>query len=321
MAPDWERPMTAKPVLVTGASGFIGSALIMHLIQIGVPVIATARSRTGMLAEELGLPVGELDVMGDLSVAADLFGEADTLVHCATPNDIQSKGEDGGLALSVTGTYRLIEHAVRHGLRRIVYLSTLQVYGTELEGVVTEATPVQCETPYGLNHYLGEEVCRLAALRHGIDAVVLRPSNVYGVPSVSTVSRSTLVPMCFVKDALAKGAVELRSSGLQRRNFVSTSEVAEIIGALIGEIPKGYTVVNAVSDWHASIVDIARMLQKIWRETQGESLALRILSDDPATGNEFAATSNFIPPRWTRAQSQHHMSEVITALIGTFKNG
>lgn len=313
--------MTAGPVLVTGASGFIGSALVQHLASSGVPVIATARDRTGTLAKELRLPVHELDVMGDLSAADALFAEADTLVHCATPNDIQSKAEDGGLTLSVTGTYRLIEHAVRHGVRRIVYLSTLQVYGTELEGEVTETTPARCESPYGLNHYLGEEVCRLAVLRHGIDAVALRPSNVFGVPSVSTVARSTLVPMCFVKDALATGAVELRSSGLQRRNFVSTGEVAEIIGELIAEFPKGYTVVNAVSDWHASIVDIARTLESIWRETQGRELALRILSDKPASSNTFTVTSNLISPRWPRTQSQHHMTEVITNLIDIFKNG
>lgn len=313
--------MTAGPVLVTGASGFIGSALAQHLASIGVPVIATARSRTVTLSEELRLPVHELDVMGDLSAADALFAQADTLVHCATPNDIQSKAEDGGLTLSVTGTYRLIEHAVRHRVRRIVYLSTLQVYGTELEGEVTEATPARCESPYGLNHYLGEEVCRLAVLRHGIDAVALRPSNVYGVPSVSTVARSTLVPMCFVKDALATGAVELRSSGLQRRNFVSTGEVAEIIGELIAEFPKGYNVVNAVSDWHASIVDIARILELVWCETQGKKLTLRILSDKPAISNAFTVTSNLISPRWPRTQSEHHMTEVIKNLIDIFKNG
>jgi len=311
--------MTPGKVLVTGASGFLGSAIVQHLARSGVPVLATARNHNELLAQELGMPVHVLDVMGDLSAADPLFVEADTLVHCATPNDIQSSADDGGFTLGVTGTYRLLDYAVRHGLRRVIYLSTLQVYGTELKGEVTEATPVRCENTYSLNHYLGEEVCRWAVQRHHIDVVSLRPSNVFGVPTVSTVERSTLVPMCFVKSALATGAVELRSSGLQRRNFVSTDEVAEIIGALVADFPKGYNIINAVSDWHASIIQIVRMLQAVWHETYAEDLNLSILSPEPRTSNAFRVASDFIPPFRTRLQSQHHMSEVIKDLIKHFK--
>ena len=311
--------MTPGKVLVTGASGFLGSAVVQHLARSGVPVLATARRHHGVLAQELGLPVHVLDVMGDLSAADHLFAEAETLVHCATPNDIQSSADDGGLTLGVTGTYRLLDYAVSRGLRRVIYLSTLQVYGTELQGDVTEATPVRCESAYSLNHYLGEEVCRLAVLRQHIDAVSLRPANVYGVPTVSTVERTTLVPMCFVKNALATGAVELRSSGLQRRNFVSTDEIAEIIGALIADFPKEYNIINAVSDWHASILQIVRMLQAVWRETFDEDLDLRILSAEPRNSNVFSVASAFIPPCRTRQQSEHHMGKVIKDLISHFK--
>jgi UDP-glucose 4-epimerase len=312
--------MTHGKVLVTGASGFIGSAIVKHLARSGVPVLATARRQCGLLAQELSMPVYELDVMGDLVPTDNLFAEADTLVHCATPNDIQSSADDGGFPLGVTGTYRLLEYAAHLGVRRVIYLSTLQVYGRELEGAVSEATPVRCENPYGLNHYLGEEVCRLAALRHNIDVVSLRPSNVYGVPSVSTVERTTLVPMCFVKNALATGAVELRSSGLQRRNFVSTDEVAEIISVLIDDFPQGYNVINAVSGWHASIIDVVRMVQTVWKDTNDKNLDLRILSAEPTAGNAFTVTSGFVTPRRTLLQSQHHMNRVIQDLIVKFQS-
>lgn len=312
--------VTTGTVVVTGASGFIGSALVRHLARENVPVTATARRRAERLTEELGRPVYALDVMGDLAAAQGVFSGAETLVHCATSNDIQSRADDGGLTLSVSGTYRLVEWAVRQGVRRVVYLSTLQVYGTELYGAVNEATSPRCETAYALNHFLGEEVCRLAAARHGIDVVALRPSNVYGVPSVSTVERSTLVPMCFVQDAVKTGKVELRSSGRQRRNFISTDEVAESIGALIDDFPRGFTLVNAVSDWHASVVDIARLLAEVWRSTQGHDLTLNVLSDEPATPNEFQVTSRALAPRRTRDQSQQHMFDVIADLITKFQH-
>lgn len=307
--------MSGGRVLVTGVSGFIGSAVVRHLLARDRQVTASARRATDTLTQELGIPVLAFDVMGGLDTQATAFDGADTLVHCATPNDIQSRAEDGGMTLAVTGTFRLIEEAVRCGITRVIYLSTLQVYGTELHGYVDEGTPVRCETPYGLNHYLGEEICRLAVQRHGIDVVALRPSNVYGVPSVSTVSRSTLVPMCFVREALATGRVELRSSGRQLRNFVSTDEVAESITVLLDKFPKGYNIMNSVSAWHARIVDIAQMVGAVWHATRRDSLDLRILSDIPAMSNQFTVESRMLKPLLTEDQSQARMTSVIGRLI------
>lgn len=305
----------AGSVLVTGAGGFIGSELVRYLVDSGCSVIATARRGTDTLSSEFGFEVRPLDVLGDLSVADAAFAEAETLVHCATANDVASKAEDGGMALGVAGTYRLVEHAARHGIRRVVFLSTFQVYGTELNGEICEDTAARCESAYGLNHQLGEEVCRLAARRHGMDVVMVRPANVYGVPAVSTVNRSTLVPACFVEQAALDGAITLRSSGLQTRNFVSTQEVAEVIGKLIASFPRSVTVVNAVSAWHASILDIALMVQAVWQQELQEHVPLNILSPEPTVGNRFSVGSGVVPPRLTMNQSQARMEEVVRNLI------
>ena len=216
-------------ILVTGSSGFIGSAVVKNLIESGKLVRPTSRRSIEKLTNEFGLPVTRFDVIEDIESKNEVLQGVKTLIHCATPNDIQSREADGGMPLAVFGTFRLIEEAIRYGIKRIIFLSTLQVYGTELTGIVNELSPINCESTYGLNHYLGEEICRLAARLHGIDIVVLRPSNVYGVPCVSTVSRSTLVPMCFISEAFNKGSLTIRSSGLQRRNFVSLYEVSKII--------------------------------------------------------------------------------------------
>lgn len=298
-------------VLVTGASGYIGSELVRQLVEGGVRMTATARGRTNQVSTQLGVPVSRLDVMEPLPS----FEGVRTLVHCATPNDIMSRQADGALPLAVMGTRALLEHAARYGVKRFVYLSTAQVYGTELSGTVTEDTPPRCESVYGLNHYLGEEVCRYYARAAGIDIVVLRPTNVYGVPAVSTVDRWTLVPMCFVREALQTGVVTLRSSGRQRRNFVSTREVADLIAHVLADFPTGCTTLNAASNWTCSIAEVATLVQDAWLRQKGAPLEVRVLSDEPQKGSDFTIASRVAHLRLTPDSSRQRMIAVIEGLL------
>jgi nucleoside-diphosphate-sugar epimerase len=309
--------MKNNHILVTGSSGFIGSAIVSSLIESGRHVRPTSRSSIGKLTNEFGLPVTRFDVIEDIDANKEVFHGIKTLIHCATPNDIQSREANGGMPLAVSGTFRLINEAIRHGIKRIIFLSTLQVYGTELTGVVNELSPILCESAYGLNHYLGEEICRLAARLHGIDIVVLRPSNVYGVPLVSTVSRSTLVPMCFIAEAFNEGSLTIRSSGLQRRNFVSLYEVSTTIERILDRFPKGFNVLNVVSAWHPTILEIAQMVIKIWNNNKDKPIELKILSDMPNYSNEFTVSSNSFKPIFQKIKSVNHMEKVIFSLIKT----
>lgn len=299
------------PVLVTGSSGYLGSETVLRLAAAGIPVVPSARRPTPELAACLGKELTALDVMGDLP---SLHG-IECVVHCATPNDIDSREEDGGLPLAVLGTRRLMEHASRAGVRRFVFLSTLQVYGTELNGRIDEDTAPFCETTYGLNHLLGEEVCRFHARLSGMDVVALRPANVYGVPAVTMVNRWTLVPMCFVREAARTGRIVLRSSGRQRRNFVSTGEVADLIVELCRNFPSGFHIVNAGSNWTCSVGEIAAMVAQRWRLLTGRELAVESLSDQPATGNEFTVESAWAALRPAPEASRAEMVATIDALI------
>jgi UDP-glucose 4-epimerase len=304
-------------VLITGCSGFIGSRLALRAKAAGIDVTASARSASAVLENELGMPVMPLDVLDPPESIPDV----DAIIHCATANDILSRDFEAGMRLSVTGTRNLMELAVRRGVRRAIFLSTLQVYGTELQGEIDEGTPVRCESAYALNHYFGEEVCRMVARNHGLDVVALRPANVYGVPDVSTVSRATLVPMCFVEEALNGGAVSLRSSGRQRRNFVSTDEVADVCLTLLADFPKGCQVVNAASNWLAGMREVAEETCRVYREKYGKELPLNILSDKPEEGNAFTVNSRYGSLRGTVESSRDAMRGVISKLFDHFQKG
>jgi len=305
-----------KRVLITGASGFIGSRLAIRAAQAGHAVTATARRKTTELETALGMSVQALDVLD--TATPILACAADVIFHCATANDILSRDFAISVNLSVNGTRNILEMAVKNGIREIVFFSTLQVYGTELEGTITETTPPLCESPYGLNHLLGEEVCRFYARKHGLNIVLIRPANVYGVPDAPTVERSSLVPMCFVKAAMKGNEIVLQSSGKQQRNFVSTDEVADACLHLLEDFPSGAEIINVGSNWLASIHELATIVAAEHERRMGTPLDLEIHSDQPTQGNHFTLKSRLAHLRPSVEESRSRMNDVVRRLFDHF---
>lgn len=162
--------MTTKTVLVTGAGGFIGARVVEVLHGLGVGTVRAAVRRWASAARIGRLPV-EIRLC-DLRVPEQVdraVQGVDAIVHCA----------HGGRAVNVEGTSLLLESALRHGVRRIVHLSTVAVYGAR-EGTLDESAPTRYTgDEYGDTKLDGEKVC-LDAARRGCEVVILRPTLVYG---------------------------------------------------------------------------------------------------------------------------------------------
>ncbi len=316
--PAINRP-AMKKVLVTGSTGLIGSRIVTALLQAGVPVCASARSPSSLVAAELGTPLVSLDVLAPEQWCRDDWevevGQVDCLIHCATANDIVSRDAKRGFELSLHGTENVLELARSLGISRVIYFSTFQVYGTELSGTVDELRPVHCESNYGLNHWFGEELCRLACRQSKMAVAVVRPSNVYGAPVASSVSRETLVPTCFVQSALNSGALELRSSGLQYRNFVSTEELARACLHLLQNFPSDFQIYNLCSAYSATIRDIAELTAAAFHQRFGRPLPVHYLSHEPTAREPFVARSRLESIWDTPEQSRAAMQREIALLI------
>lgn len=305
-------------ILITGCSGFIGSRVAIRARQAGHEVVASARSPSENLEQELRGSIVALDVLRQIKLGGN--EHFDVIIHCATANDILSRNFEAGVALSVYGTRNILEYAVENGIKQVMFTSTLQVYGTELNGVISEDTPVYCQSPYALNHFYGEELCRMYARTHGINITLLRPANVYGAPDVSTVQRDTLVPMCFVREAIQTGALTLRSSGRQQRNFVTTNEVADACLHLLANFPIGCEVINIGSNWVTSIREIAEITKQIYSAQNGKTLQLNVLSEEPQKGNSFTINSRIASLRPTVQESRQTMANVIGQLFDNFNS-
>lgn len=169
-----------KRALVTGASGFVGTHLVKALVENGHSVIAIRRGgapsvhdeRVSWVQADLSAP-NEVDRLS-------LPDSIDVLFHLAawTPKRTGPQDPDAIARDGILGTDALLR-AVLPRLRRVVFASSLDVYGP-VTGLITEKTTPRPATLYGVAKLLTESIVRQRCSEHGVGAVVLRLGHIYG---------------------------------------------------------------------------------------------------------------------------------------------
>ncbi|WP_167670135.1 NAD-dependent epimerase/dehydratase family protein [Paenibacillus tianmuensis] len=278
-------------IIVTGATGFIGSYLCHYLKARGHSVIPFSRTLSEAFVKELQ-PDRYIECDVTSEKLSHLRASADMIIHLASANEVISRSFRSGIEISVVGTKQLLDFAVSSGIGWFMFFSTLQVYGTEPEGIIAETTPIRPQNDYALNHLFAEQYVAMYAQKGLLRGAVIRPGNVHGRFLSPTVNRWTMVPACFCKEALDSGMITIRSSGKQFRNFVSLENVARACEAIIGRFPDENEIYNVGSNQTFSILDIARKVQRIYRELFSEETELIVAGDEPHKPNLFSVSTS-----------------------------
>lgn len=172
-------------VAVTGASGFVGTALCCELHARGFAVRGTVRSLHSSFSASGAEPVavGNLDSTTDWSSA---LAGLDCVIHCAARAHVMHETEADALAayrsVNVDGSRRLAEQAAAARVRRLVYLSSIKVNGeqTALGAPFLFSDVPAPEDPYGISKWEAEQALWDVATKTGLEVVVVRPPLVYG---------------------------------------------------------------------------------------------------------------------------------------------
>jgi nucleoside-diphosphate-sugar epimerase len=184
----------APKVLVTGAGGFIGSRIVEMLHEMGFATVRAGVRRWAAAARIGRFPVEivQCDVTDEAQVRLAMQG-VDWVVHCAV----------GPREVTVQGTENVLRAAREAGVKRVVHLSTIDVYGEVVGDTTEDATLTPTGNAYGDSKIEAEQVCRRYQAE-GLPVAILRPSIVYGPYSalwtIEFAERLQVHPWPFAKD-------------------------------------------------------------------------------------------------------------------------
>ena len=262
-----------KTVLITGGFGFLGGRLGQYLSGECNVILA---SRADQVAPDW-LPLSKtikIDWEGEQSLL-DACKSVDIIIHASGLN-AQECGDDPEKALLVNGTYtqRLVNAAVKQGVKKIIYLSTAHVYSNNLTGVVTEDMPATNEHPYATSHITGEMAVLSATNRGDTDGVVVRIANAFGRPADKDVNCWMLLVNDLCRQAVVKKSLTLYSNSKIVRDFVTISDFCSTIEFLIEDENAGGNIVNIGSGESCTVGDMADRIQKNCLDVLGVELLI-----------------------------------------------
>ncbi len=219
-------------VLVTGGTGFIGSHLTEKLVESGhrVTVLDKELSQDKLknlesVAKEIDLVKGELldSEILEKSVQGKKF-----VFHLAANSSVNRSIEEPSWSAeqNILATVRLLEAAVRHKVRRVVFSSSAAVYGYCKELPARESSPLAPASPYALEKVTGENYMRLFGGLHELDTVSLRYFNVFGPRQSADLPHPGGVTIV-VKQIIKNGSSQLLGDGKQTRDMIYVDNIVK----------------------------------------------------------------------------------------------
>ncbi|MFD0673680.1 NAD-dependent 4,6-dehydratase LegB [Cohnella sp. GCM10027633] len=255
-------------ILVTGADGFIGSHLTEELVRRGYDVRAFAMYNSfnswGWLDQSPKEIKPSLDVfMGDIrdphGVKQAMKG-CDVVLHLAAliaiPYSYHSP--DTYVDTNIKGTLHLLQAARELGVSKFVHTSTSEVYGTARFVPITEAHPLQGQSPYSASKIGADQMAMAFYDSFQTPVATIRPFNTYGPRQ----SARAVIPTVITQIANGKKAIQLGALHPTRDfNFVEDT-VNGFISVMESERSVG-EIINIGSNYEISIGDTVKMISEV----------------------------------------------------------
>ncbi len=299
-------------VLVTGGAGYIGSHTVRAMREADRQVIVLDSLELGRREDLLGAPLVEGDIH-DEALVEQVCRDHDVsaIVHFAAYKSVGESMQSPGKYWrnNVDGTARLVEAAMRAGVRDIVFSSSCSVYGTPTDVPVVESAAIQPESVYAESKAMVERVLQWYGVTKGLRSASLRYFNAAGASHDAVIGEDwdfsiNLIPL--VMKALLGAAPPLKvfgadyptPDGTAIRDYIHVEDLAEAhikaLDVLAGGLPDGATAmaVNLGTGIGSSVLDVIKATEAVAGRAVPHEIVPRRAGDpsttyaDPRRGEE-----------------------------------
>lgn len=247
--------------LITGAAGFLGSALSNRLTREGHQVRGLDDLSAGdpqALSPEVLFTRGDVN---DRPKLWTLLQDVDCVFHLAArvsvPESVLYPREYN--MVNVGGTVTLMEAMRDVGVHRVVQISSGAVYGDQGSLPFQEEAIPNPRSPYAVSKLSAEYYVRTIGSLWGIETVCLRVFNAYGPGQRLPPAHAPVIP-CFIRQATQNGTLVIHGDGSQTRDYVFIDDVIDALTAAASAPNIDKLVINVGSGTETSVRDLARLV-------------------------------------------------------------
>jgi NAD dependent epimerase/dehydratase len=250
-----ETSLSGRPVLVTGAGGFIGGHLVAELVAQGAKVRAlvryNSRNERGTLdwldpaiTSQVDVVLGELR---DIESVRGAVEGTEVVFHLAAMIAIPYSyvNPRDFFETNVLGSLNVAQAALDAGVGRVVQTSTSEVYGTARFIPITEDHPLEPGSPYAASKVGADKLFDAYHRSYDLPVVILRPFNTYGPHQSARAIIPTIVSQAFQSDTLRLGSLDPRRDLTYVSDtvagFVAAAQAPDVVGTTV-QLGTGYDV-------------------------------------------------------------------------------
>jgi len=274
-------------VLLTGGFGTLGgrlAALLSGDKNINLRLASRAKRTAPSWAPRAETVQVDFDDAGSIE---RMLHDVSHVVHLVAMPDFESRAEPELAKLVNTEYTRRVLDACAPGVR-FVYLSTIQVYGGSLNGVVTEKSPTMPANVYAQTHLEAEKLVEAYHLQGRIRGVTLRNANGFGAPMSKEAKIWQIITNDLCRQAVESKNLALKSHGQQFRNFVPFSDIVSAISHCLGaDFASGDdTTFNLGGEKSVRVLEMANLVATRCEATFGYKPQVQVLGEQPPTKPE-----------------------------------
>ena len=255
-------------ILVTGGAGFIGSNFVRHWLhahpadRITVLDLLTYAGNLENIEEfvhggKIRFVKGDI---GDAALADRLAKGQDAVFHFAAETHVDRSILDPQVFLktNILGTHALLEAARKHKIKRFVFVSTDEVYGSIKKGKFREDDPLEPNSPYSVSKAAADLLCRSYWVTYGLPVLITRCCNNFGPYQFP----EKVIPL-FITNLAEGKKVPLYGKGLNVREWIHARDHCSAIDAVFrkGKPGEAYNIGSGVE---MSNLELARNILKLF---------------------------------------------------------